>query len=118
MGVFSKVHRYREAGQEANVNNVEKFGQPCLSLFSTSKVFRLHHHIDITDENEQIIYQSETKFPSLHDTTDIKTTSGEQIAHIERKLFTFHERHFITMADGKYFELSNEIFHIIKNELK
>lgn len=115
MGVFSKVHRYREAGQEANVNNVEKFGQPCLSLFSTSKVFTLHHHIDITDKNEQIIYQSETKFPSLHDTTDIKTTSGEQIAHIERKLFTFHERHFITMADGKYFELSNEIFHIIKD---
>ena len=26
MGVFSKVHRFREAGEAANVNNVEHFG--------------------------------------------------------------------------------------------
>ena len=63
MGVFSKIHRFREAGQEANVNNVEKFGTPVTSLFTTTKVFTLHHHIDIIDGNEQVIYQSNTKFP-------------------------------------------------------
>ena len=57
MGVFSKIHRYRDAGQDANVNNVEKFGVPYLSLFTTTKVFTLHHHIDIIDENE-IIFES------------------------------------------------------------
>ena len=115
MGVFSKIHRYRDAGQEANVNNVEKFGVPYLSLFTTTKVFTLHHHIDITDSNEQVVYQSDSKMISLHDKTDIQTAAGEQVAHIERKLLTLHERHYITMADGTQFELSNEIFHIIKD---
>ncbi len=115
MGVFSKIHRFREAGQEANVNNVEKFGTPVVSLFTTTKVFTLHHHIDIIDGNEQIIYQSNTKFPSIHDKTDITTTAGEQVAHIQRKLLTLHERHFITMSDGTEFQLSNEIFHLIKD---
>ena len=115
MGVFSKIHRYREAGQEANVNNIEKFGTPALSLFTTTKVFTLHHHIDITDANEQIIYQADTKFPSLHDKTDITTISGRQVAHIERKFLSLHERHFITMSDGIEFQLSNELFHFIQD---
>ena len=32
MGVFSKVERFREAGEAANVNNVERFGEPAKSL--------------------------------------------------------------------------------------
>jgi uncharacterized protein YxjI len=115
MGVFSKYHRYREAGQDANVNNVETFGEPARSLFTTTKVFTLHHHIDITDSNENIIYQANTKFPSLHDKTDITDADGRQVAHIERKFFTLHNRHFITMADGRSFEIATEFWHIIKD---
>ena len=115
MGVTSKVHRFREAGEAANVNNVEMYGTPVRSLFTTSKVFTLHKKTDITDENENVIYHSETKFPSIHDKTDITDYQGKQVAHIERKLFSLHERHFITMADGLNFELSNEIMHIIKD---
>ena len=115
MGVFSKYHRFREAGEAANVNNVERFGEPVKSLFATTKFFTLHHHIDITNEQEEIVYQANTKFPSLHDKTDITDASGKHIAHIERKFWTLHERHFITMADGTKFELSNELFHLIKD---
>ena len=115
MGVFSKYHRFREAGEEANVNNVEKYGQPVRSLFTTSKVLSLHKDTDITDENENVIYHSASKFLSLHDKTDITDSSGNPVAHIERKFFSLHERHFITMADGKYFELSNELWHLIKD---
>ena len=115
MGVFSKIHRFREAGQDVNVNNVEKFGVPSLSLFTTTKVFTLHHHIDVVDNEENVVYESNSKFISLHDKTDITKAGGEHVAHIERKLFTLHERHFITMANGTKFELSNEIFHIIKD---
>ena len=115
MGVLSKHHRFREAGQEANVNNVARFGQPDHSLFTTTKVFTLHHHIDIVDENERVVYQANTKFPSLHDKTDITDAEGRQVAHIERKILTLHQRHFITMADGTRFELSNELFHLIKD---
>ncbi len=115
MGVFSKVHRFREAGEQANVNNVERFGEPVRSLFTSTKVFTLHHRIDITDDREQVVYQAQTKFPSLHDKTDITDASGNPVAHIEKKILTLHQRHFITMSDGQSFELSNELFHLIKD---
>ncbi|MBQ6288808.1 MAG: LURP-one-related family protein [Clostridia bacterium] len=115
MGVFSKYHRFREAGEEANINNVQRFGEPEVSLFTTTKVFSLHHHIDITNSREEVIYEANTKFPSIHDKTDITDAEGRHISHIERKLLTLHQRHFITMADGTKFEISNELFHLVKD---
>lgn len=115
MGVFSKYHRFREAGEEANINNVQRFGEPAVSLFTTTKVFSLHHHIDITNDREEVIYESNTKFPSIHDKTDITDAEGRHVAHIERKLLTLHQRHFITMGDGTKFEISNELFHLVKD---
>ena len=115
MGIFSKYHRFREAGEQANVVNVERFGQPARSLFTSTKVFTLHHHIDIVDDHETIVYQSDSKFLSLHDKTDVSDASGRHIAHIERKFWTLHERHFVTMADGTKFELSNELWHLVKD---
>ena len=115
MGVLSRYHRFREAGEQANVNNVERFGQPARSLFTSSKVFTLHHHIDVVDESERIVYQANSKFFSIHDKTDITDAAGRHVAHIERKFFTLHERHFITMENGFRFEVSNEFFHLIKD---
>ena len=115
MGITSKFNRFREAGEQANINNVAKFGEPHHSLFTSTKVVSLHHRITIVDANEQTVYESTTKFPSLHDKTDVTDASGAQVAHIEKKIFTLHERHFITMADGLHFELSNELFHLIKD---
>ncbi|MBR0463496.1 MAG: LURP-one-related family protein [Clostridia bacterium] len=115
MGVQSKYHRYRDAGQGANVNNVQRFGEPVRSLFTTTKVFSLHRRISITDENEKVVYQASTKFPSLHDKTDIFDAGGQHVSHIERKLFTLHERHFITMEDGLSFQLSNELWHLVRD---
>ena len=115
MGVFSKIHRYRDAGENTNVNNLERFGTPATSLFTSTKVFTLHHHIDVMDASENVIYEANTKFPTLHDTTDIYTADGDHVANIRRKLFSLHERRFVVMDDGKEFQLSNEIFHIIKD---
>ncbi len=114
MGVFSKVHRYREAGEAANVNNVERYGELERSLFTTTKVFTLHHHIDITDGDGNIVYQSNSRFFSLRDKTDITDASGTFVAHIERKIFTIRQRHYVTMADGTQFELANELLHLIR----
>jgi uncharacterized protein YxjI len=94
---------------------VERFGEPRRSLFTSTKVMTLHHRIEISDANENVVYRAETKFPSLHDKTDIYDASGRHVAHMERKLFTLHERHFVTMADGMAFEISNELFHLIKD---
>ena len=115
MGVFSKHLRYREAGEAPNVVNVENFGEPVRSLFTSSKVFSLHHRIEITDGQEQTVYRVETNFPSIHDKTDIFDAAGNKVAHIEKKIFTIHERHFISMADGTEVQLSNELFHIVKD---
>ena len=112
MGVYSKHLRYREAGQEANVNNVERFGTPRRSLFTSTKLFTLRHHIDITDADGALVYQANTKILTLHDTTDLTDAQGRQVAHITRKLLSLHARHFITMADGTAFELSRELLHI------
>ena len=115
MGTTSKHLRYREAGEAANVNNVERFGQPYRSLFTSTKVFTLHHHIDITDAQEQVVYQANTKVFSLHDKTDVTDASGRQVAHIERKFFSLHQRHYVTMGDGTKFEISNELWHLVKD---
>ena len=115
MGVFSKVHRFREAGEAANVRNVERFGEPKRSLFTSSKVMTLHHRIEITDANENVVYRAESKAISLHDKTDLYDARDQHVAHIEKKFFSLHERHFITMANGTAFQLSNELFHLIKD---
>ncbi|MBQ3423763.1 MAG: hypothetical protein IJH38_01015 [Clostridia bacterium] len=115
MGVTSKYHRYREAGEQANVNNVARFGQPHHSLFTTSKVFTLHRHIDITDEREKVVYEANTQFFTIHDKTWITDAGGNQVAYIWRKVFTLHERRFVEMANGTKFELSNELFHLIRD---
>lgn len=115
MGVFSKYQRFREAGQQANVNNVARYGEPARSLFTSTKVFTLHHRITITDENENVVYTAQTKFPSLHDRTDLYDAEGKHVAHIWKKFFTLHERHFVKMDDGIEFQLSNELWHIVKD---
>lgn len=115
MGVFSKYHRYRDVGEQPNVNNVEVFGTPHHSLFTSTKVFTVHHKIEITDEKERVLYRAQSKFFSIHDKTDITDADGNFVAHMERKFFTIHQRHFITMADGTNFQLSNELFHLIKD---
>lgn len=115
MGVFSKYHRFREAGEAANVNNVARFGEPANSLFTSTKVFTLHHHIDITDAQEHVVYEANSKVFSIHDKTDISDAQGNHVAHIERKFFTLHQRHFITMADGERFEISTELLHLVKD---
>lgn len=115
MGIFSRINRFREAGERVNVNNEERFGEPHHSLFTTTKLLSLHHHIDITDANEQVVYRADSKMISLHDKTVITDMHGGQVAYIERKLLSLHERHTVTMADGLKFEMSSELLHIIRD---
>ena len=115
MGIFSDIFRFREAGEPVNINNLEEFGEPEYSLFTSTKVFSLHHRIEVTDEQGFVRYNVETRFPSLHDKTYITDAQGDDVAYIHRKLFTLHERHFIDMADGLSFEMATEWWHIIKD---
>ena len=114
--LFNLTHqRYSGPGEAADIRNVEAYGIPVKSLYTSSKVFTLHHHIEITDEAENVVYRAETQFPSIHDKTDIYTMDDRHIAHMERKLLTLHEIHYVDMDNGRSFTLSNEILHIIKD---
>ena len=115
MGIFSSILRFHEAGEEANVNNVERFGEPHHSLYTTTKIFTIRHHIDVTDDAEQVVYQADTKVMSLHDRTTVSDAAGNPVAEIERTLISMHERHLVTMSDGLQFQLSNELLHIIRD---
>ena len=115
MGIFSDIFRFREAGEPVNINNLEEFGEPEYSLFTSTKILSLHHRIEVTDEQGFVRYNVETKLPSLHDKTYITDAQGDDVAYIHRKLFTLHERHFIDMADGLSFEMATEWWHIIKD---
>lgn len=115
MGFMSSIHRFHEAGEQPNVNNVAEYGKPVHSLYTTSKVFSLHSKIDVTDDQERPVYHVSSKPISLHDKTDITDDQGNFVAHIERKLFSLHQRHYVSMHDGLQFELSTELFHLIKD---
>ena len=115
MGVFSKHHRYREAGQDANRYNVDRFGEPVRSLFTSTKIFTLHHAITITDGAEEPVYTARTKFFTIRDKTDVYDAAGNHVAFIWKKLLTLHQRHFIEMENGPSFELSSELFHLVKD---
>ena len=115
MGVFSKHVRFREAGEAANVNNVARFGEPHHSLFTSTKVLSLKHKIEITDDNETVKYRTESKVISLHDRTEIYDANDRLVAKMWKKFLSLHERHFVQMADGTEFQLSNELWHIVKD---
>ncbi|MBQ2202447.1 MAG: LURP-one-related family protein, partial [Clostridia bacterium] len=115
MGVFSKYHRFHEEGEQANVNNVERFGEPVKSLYTSTKVFTLHHRIEITDDRGEVVYRAQSKAISLHDRTELFDAQGSSVAKIWKKVLTLHERHFIAMADGTEFQLSNELWHLVKD---
>ena len=115
MGVKSKLHRYRDPGQKPNERNIEEFGKPVRSLFTSTKVLSFKHEISITDQQENVVYRSHSKVLSLRDKTEVETAQGKHIAHIEAKIFTFHARHYVTMHDGLTFEISRELLHVIKD---
>lgn len=115
MGVFSKYHRFHEEGEQANVNNVERFGEPAKSLYTSTKVFTLHHRIEITDDRGEVVYRAQSKAISLHDRTELFDAQGSSVARIWKKVLTLHERHFIAMSDGTEFQLSNELWHLVKD---
>ncbi len=112
---FLKEQRYKKPGEALDVRTMAEYGEPAKTLYTSSKVFTLHHRIEITDGEENVVYRSESKFPSIHDKTDIYTADNRHVAHIERKLITLHEIHYVDMDNGKSFLLSNEILHIIKD---
>ncbi len=107
--------RYHDPAMGADERNIEDYGIPVRSLYTSTKVFTLHHRIEITDEYERVAYRAESKAISLHDKTKVFRADGTLVADISRKILTLREVHYVTMSDGTEFQLSNEIMHIVKD---
>ena len=59
------------------------------------------------------MYYTKSAIISLTSATDIMDAGDNVIAHLERELFSFTEKYYITMADGRKFTMTNELFHIV-----
>ena len=112
---MSKKARYHNKNKVVDERIVQDYGEPSKTLYLSTKVLTLHADTDITDENDNLLYHARTKFFTLHDCTRIYDSNKKEIAYVWKKFFTLHERRIVKMSDGKEFQLSNELFHLIKD---
>ena len=112
MGIFSGIQKFHGAGESPNESTVEQFGTPARSLYTELKLGDLHQKVEIKDEQGQTLYWTKSSVIAIRGKTDIFDANNAQVAHLEKKPISLHEKHFITMADGRRFTLSNELFHV------
>ena len=113
MGVFSKRMRYREEGEQANVYNVESFGDPARSLFLSTDVIKIGMKTDITDSDGNVVYHSQRKTVSIHDKTEVVDSEGKPVAHIEKVIPSVRDLYLVTLDDGMSFEFASERLHVV-----
>lgn len=119
MGFFDTLKKITE-----EVNNVTDdfakatvadYGTPVYTLYTALQLGNLNRRIDIKDELDDLKYYTKSSVVAIKGKTDIMDADGNVIAHLEKRPVSLHEKHFVTMADGTNFTLSNEIFHIVKD---
>lgn len=119
MGFFSDLKKIGEelnqmAG-EVSKTTLEDYGEPEYSLYTALQLGELHRRIDIKDAEGNLKYYTQSSIIAIKGKTDIMDAAGNVIAHLEKRPVSLHEKHFVTMADGTNFTLSNELFHIVKD---
>lgn len=109
------VDSVNDAAESIGKNTVTDYGEPEYTLYTALKLGDLHRRIDVTDEDGNLKYYTKSNIIAIKGKTDIMDAQGNLIAHLEKKPISLHEKHFITMADGRNFTLSNELLHVIKD---
>ena len=122
MGFLDKVKKLGDMVEGAGAvaenfskTTVEDFGPPAYSLYTAMKLGDINRRIDITDEQGNLKYFTKSSVIAIKGKTDIMDAAGNVIAHLEKSPVSIHEKHFINMADGGKYTLSNEIFHVVKD---
>lgn len=90
---------------------IDEYGQPQESLFLQTDMFTIHQRSSISDINDTVRFNIVTDFPSIHDQTYIYDQNEKQISEFSSALFSFHDRHTITLSNGISFDLTSELFH-------
>ena len=122
MGLFSSLKKVTEvvesinqAAGEGSRTTLEDYGDPEYSLYTALQLGELHRRIDITDAEGNLKYYTQSSIIAIKGKTDIMDAEGNVVAHLEKRPVSLHEKHFVTMADGSNFTLSNELFHIVRD---
>ena len=115
MSILSRLQGFHAAGEDPNGVNTEKYGVPARSIYTALVPGDLHQKIEVKDEQGQTLYWTKSSVFALKGKTDVFDASGTQVAHLEKKPISLHEKHYITMADGQNFTLSNELFHLVRD---
>lgn len=115
MGTFSQLFRYRGQGKEANVVNVERFGEPSHSLFISTSFWSFKQKTKIVGDDGSVAYTASSRLISLHDKTTISDAHGDLVATVEKKILTLREYHRVTMADGIRFDIAHEFFQLFED---
>ena len=119
MGILSKLMELGEsvndAADQISSSTIEDYGDPAYYLFTALDIRDMHQKINITDEQDNVKYFTKSSIIQIKGKTEIMDPQGNIIAFLEKKPISLHEIHYITMADGRKFTLSNELFHIVED---
>ncbi|MBQ9003216.1 MAG: hypothetical protein IJ087_15310 [Eggerthellaceae bacterium] len=119
MGFFSKLKTIGEGvndvAKAVGRGSVTDYGEPAYTLYTSMRLGDMHRRIDITDEAGEVKYYTKSSVVAIKGKTDVMDAAGNVVAHLEKRPVSLHEKHFITMADGRSFTLSNELFHVVKD---
>ena len=122
MGIFDKLQKLGEMVESVNEmagsvgkSTVVDYGDPVYSLYTALQLGNINRRIDITDEEGNLKYYTKSSIVAIKGKTDIMDAEGKVIAHLEKKPISLHEKHFVNMADGTSFTLSNELLHVVKD---
>ena len=122
MGLFDKLQKLgkalesvNEVAEDISRSTVKDYGAPVYSLYTALRLGDLHSRIDITDEQGTVKYYTKSSVIAIKGKTELMDAEENVIAHLEKRPVSLHEKHFITMADGRKFTLSNELFHVVRD---
>ncbi|MBR4446192.1 MAG: LURP-one-related family protein [Solobacterium sp.] len=117
MGLFSKLLNIAEdvndAADSIGKSTITDYGAPVYSLYTALDLNDIHRRVDVTDEEGNVRYYTKSSMFVWNGKAEIMDGAGTVIAYLEKKPISLHEIHYITMADGRKFTLSNELFHIV-----
>ncbi len=102
-----------QTADEFSRTTIEDYGTPEYTLYTALQLGDLHSRINITDDADNVKYYTKSSIIAIKGKTDIMDADGNVVAHLEKKPISLHEIHYVTMADGTHFTLSNELFHIV-----
>ena len=119
MGLFSMLKdlsdNVNDAADSLGRSTVVDYGEPAYTLYTALKLGDMHARIDVTDEEGNVKYYTKSSIIKIKGKTEIMDAAGNVVANLEKKPVSLHEIHYVTMADGTSFTLSNELFHVAED---